>query len=87
MRRRFLWFCCKHRSLKDTSGHFLSYEHGDLNIGVIINVCDHGSVWLMFPWIVAMQQECIIVLKAAAFVSFRGCLFQRGTCLWRTVYL
>ena len=23
MRRRFLWFCCKHRSLKDTSGHFL----------------------------------------------------------------
>ena len=27
--------------------------------------------------------ECIIVLKAAAFVSSRGCLLQRGTCLWR----
>ena len=25
----------------------------------------------MFPWIVAMQQECIIVLKAAAFVSYK----------------
>ena len=23
MRRRLFWFCCRHRSLKDTSGHFL----------------------------------------------------------------
>ena len=34
-----------------------------------------------------MQQEYIIVVKAAAFVSFRGSLFQRGTYLWRTVLI
>ena len=84
MRRRFLWFCCKHRSLKDTSGHFLKK---------ITNTATSTSVPL--STFVTMEAsadasmdsghaagECIIVLKAAAFVSFKGCLLQRGTCLW-----
>ena len=73
MRRRFLWFCCKHRSLKDISGHFLKI----LRTRRPQHRCHYQRLWpwkrlLMFPWIVAVQQECIIVLKAAAFVSFRG---------------
>ena len=27
----------------------------------------------VFPWVVVMQQRCIIVTKAVAFVSFIGC--------------
>ena len=40
----------------------------------------------MFLWVVVMQQRCIIVTKAATFVSFIGCLLKRGTCLWIKMY-
>ena len=53
--------------------------------------CHYHRVWprkplLMFPWVVAMQEGCIIVTKAATFVSFVGSLLKRGTCLWIKMY-
>ena len=53
--------------------------------------CHDHRVWprkplLMFPWVLVMQQGCIIVTREAAFVSFIGSPLKWGACLWIKMY-
>ena len=78
----FFCYLVRHRSF-----FISSFSEGDLrrlfskNVGTLRpqHQCHFHQVWprkplLMFPWVAVMQQGCIIVSKATAFVHFIGFL-------------